>query len=92
MIVKTLYRYEQDGVTIDSLQQPDCGYLERFRLIADENMLLTQDEETFFVVIDVDKEDVHSWKEVPIPEGMVESTDVDEPEVDTVSEVQVADN
>lgn len=75
MIIKTLYRYQQGETTIDSLEKPDCTYVERYRLIADEGKSLTADSENLFLVIDIDQIDLELWTEVDSPE---------EPEEDTI--------
>ena len=71
---KILYRYEREngGIT-DSLNKPDCKYIERLRLIADQGKLLTNDGENFCSVIDVDSEE--GWYEVDVPEEETEGVD-----------------
>lgn len=68
MIIKPLYRYQQGETTIDSLEKPDCTYIERYRLIAEEGKSLTIDSENLFLVIDIDKDNIALWTEVDTPE------------------------
>ena len=67
MITKTLYRYKTEKYTVDSLTKPDCEYIERARLIADEGKMLTKDGEKLASVVDVDKDDASNWYEVEQP-------------------------
>ena len=69
MTIKLLYRYRQDDMTIDSLNLPEeqVEYIERYRLVADENMSLTKDNEKLYSVIDIDQEDLINWVEVDKP-------------------------
>ena len=69
MTIKLLYRYNQEQMIIDSLILPEGQeqYIERYRLIADEGMLLTKDNEHQYSVIDIDKEDLLNWVEVERP-------------------------
>lgn len=63
MIVKELYHYErEDGKVTVSTEKPECDYSLRFRLIADENKVLTKDGENFTTCIDVESTD--GWCEV----------------------------
>lgn len=70
MKIKILYRYDQNGITIDSLipLEGSVKYIERYRLVADENMALTKDNEKLYSVIDIDQEDLINWVEVEQPE------------------------
>lgn len=70
MKIKILYRYDQNGMTIDSLIPPEGSveYVMRYRLVADESMSLTKDNEKFHSVIDISKDDLDNWFEVSIPE------------------------
>lgn len=63
MIVKELYCYERetDKITV-STEKPDCEYNLRYRLIADEKKLLTQDGENFISCVDV--ETIDGWYEI----------------------------
>ena len=63
MTVKELYCYEreEDKITV-SVEKPDCDYILRFRLIADDRMLLTKDGENFTKCVDV--ESIGEWYEV----------------------------
>lgn len=64
MTIKELYCYERDeGKVTVSPEKPDCEYKIRYRLIADENMELT-DGENFTTCIDV--ESTEGWEEVKI--------------------------
>ena len=63
MKIKELYRYEREAGKITvSTEKPDCDYTIKFRLIADEGMLLTIDGENFTSCIDVESPDC--WYEV----------------------------
>lgn len=63
MEIKTLYRFtRQDGGITVSPEKPDAEYTEKFRLIADEGKLLTQDGENTFSCVDTDT--VEGWYEV----------------------------
>ena len=63
MTVKTLYRYLRvDGGITVSTEQPDCEYVETYRLIADEKKSLTKDGKHFTTCIDTDTLD--GWNEV----------------------------
>lgn len=72
MTTKTIYRYLKDNSVIYSPNKPDSEYTEYYRLIADEGMVLTKDEENFYSVIDVDKTEASLWKEVTKPEPVEE--------------------
>lgn len=63
MIVKELYRYERETnkITI-STEKPDCEYILRYRLIADNEKQLTQDGINFTICIDVESTD--GWYEI----------------------------
>ena len=67
MIIKLLYRYYKDNMIIDSLSQPEGEYIERYRLIAEEGKVLTQDNETLYSVIDINQEDLTTWVEIDKP-------------------------
>lgn len=63
MKIKELYRYEREaGKVTVSTEKPDCDFILRFRLIADEGMVLTKDGENFTPCIDVESPDF--WYEV----------------------------
>lgn len=67
MIDKTLYVYKQGESTIVSPRKPDCAYDRTMhRLIADDGCLLTQDDENYVFVIDVDSP--AGWREVRMAE------------------------
>ena len=70
MITKVLYRYTCDNTTIDSpiLPEGQTEYIERYRLIADLDKVLTKDDENFCTVIDIDQSDLELWHEVDKPE------------------------
>ena len=63
MIVKELYCYERetDKITV-STEKPDCEYILRYRLIANDEKQLTQDGINFTTCIDVESTD--GWYEV----------------------------
>lgn len=55
MIIKELYRFEEEeGKITVSPKKPECDYTIKYRLIADEGKMLTNDDETFVSCIDVD--------------------------------------
>lgn len=68
MIIKPLYRYQQGDITVDSLEKPDCEYVERYRLVADDDKSLIKNGEDIFTVIDIDQADLALWTEVATPE------------------------
>ena len=62
----TLYRYKRvDGGITDSPIKPDCEYIERVRLVADEGKMLTIDGFTLYKCKDVDT--AEGWYEVDAP-------------------------
>ena len=69
MITKILYRYNKGDATIDSpiLPEGQTEYTERYRLIADQDKVLTKDDEKFCTVIDIDQSDLELWHEVDKP-------------------------
>lgn len=62
----TLYKYERadGGVTVSPVK-PDCEYTEKYRLVADEGKVITNDV-NFYSCVDVDS--VEGWHEVNAPE------------------------
>lgn len=62
---KTLYKYKRkdSGVTV-STEKPDCEYTETYRLIADEEKILTEGD-IFAPVVDTDAPDI--WTEIDAP-------------------------
>ena len=66
MEIKKLYRYEREDnkITI-SPDKPDCEYTELYRIIADEDKLVTLNGETKYSVID--SEINEGWYEVDAP-------------------------
>lgn len=59
----TLYKFQRkDGGTTVSPHKPNCEYTTSNRLVADEGMMLTKDNEHFYSVIDTD--DIDGWREV----------------------------
>lgn len=63
MKVKRLYRYEREAGKITvSTEKPECDYTLRYRLIANEGMVITKDGENFTTCIDV--ESTEGWYEV----------------------------
>lgn len=63
MIIKELYRFErEEGKITVSPIKPDCEYTLRYRLIAEEDKMLTKDGENFTTCIDV--ESPEGWYEV----------------------------
>lgn len=70
----TLYRYtREDGGITTSPVKPDCEYTEKYRLIADEGKVLTQDGADLYACTDVAS--VDGWYEVDAPEEENEETD-----------------
>lgn len=67
MTARILYRFKINNHTVDSLIKPDGEYIERLRLIADEDKLLTKDGEKTYTVIDIDKPEQPSWYEIEQP-------------------------
>ena len=66
MEIKTLYRYEREpGKYTVATEKPDCDYEERYRVIADEGKLVTQNGTDLYSVIDTDTKD--GWYEVDEP-------------------------
>ena len=62
MIIKELYHYErEEGKITVSTEKPECDYALRYRLIADEDKVLTKDGENFTSCIDVDS--TEGWYE-----------------------------
>lgn len=60
-----LYRFKRaDGGTTVSPIKPDCEHETLHRLVADEGMALTKDNQSFYPVIDVDT--VEGWREIPM--------------------------
>ncbi len=76
MQIITLYKYQRDdgGVTV-SPNEPDCEYVKKYRIIADEGKLVTQDGINKFGVIDCDS--TEGWYEVEAPEKAEEVIDDD---------------
>lgn len=63
MTVKEIYCYEREvGKTTVSTEKPECDYIIKYRLIADEYKLLTKDSEKFTTCVDV--ESVEDWYEI----------------------------
>ena len=62
MIIKELYRYEREKgkITVSPIK-PECEYILRYRLIADEGKMLTKDGEHFTPCVDV--ESTEGWYE-----------------------------
>jgi hypothetical protein len=59
----TLYIFKrEDGGTTVSPNKPNCECTTSHRLVADEGMTLTNDDEHFYSVIDTDSLD--GWREV----------------------------
>lgn len=79
MRIKTLYQYTRpDGGMTIATAPPEGEYLNLYRLIADEGMVLQKDGGEFYLVIDV--EDVTGWVEgIPI--------EPEEPEAETPREL-----
>ena len=76
-----LYCYNTDEATVVSPNQPEVEYIERYRLVADENKVLTKDGKNLYTIIDIDKEDLASWREADRPEdyGVSKASETVEP-------------
>lgn len=63
MIIKELYYYERetDKITV-STEKPNCDYVLRYRLIADDGKHITKDGINFTCCIDVELTD--GWYEI----------------------------
>ena len=72
MITKPLYSYKKDGYIIDSPNKPECEYTERYRLVADDKKLLTKNGTDLFSIIDIDITDYLNWREVDMPQEMLD--------------------
>ena len=67
MQIINLYKYiRKNGGTTVSPVKPDCEYTEMVRLVAEYNMVLTQDGENFTSCVDTSTAD--GWYEVEAPE------------------------
>ena len=67
MLKLNLYRIVKENKVIDTLNEPsDSKYVLRYRLVAEENKVLTDGSQTV-AVIDIDKEDLDKWTEVNEP-------------------------
>ena len=66
MQIVSLYRYIRDdgGVTV-SIDKPECEYTEEYRLIADEEKMLTLDGKNLCGCVDV--KSIEGWYEVDVP-------------------------
>lgn len=66
MEIKTLYKYtrEDGGITVSPIK-PEGENTEMYRLIADENKMLTMDGKTLYACTDVDS--TEGWYEVDAP-------------------------
>jgi hypothetical protein len=66
MTMHLLYRYERDdqGITVTT-EEPDTSYTVLYRIIADEDKMLTLDGENLFLAVDTDN--VSGWYEVDAP-------------------------
>ena len=63
MRTRILYRYErQDGKITTSLVKPDGNYTKKYRIIAADGKLVTQDGVEGYSVIDTDSTD--GWYEI----------------------------
>lgn len=67
--IKTLYRYKQNEMITDSPLPPEDGIdvVERYRLVAEDGLTLTQDGEKYYRAIDIDKDQLALWEEVEKP-------------------------
>ena len=69
MEIRTLYRYEREtGKVTVSTVKPDCDYAEMYRIVADNNKVVTLDNENFYSVIDTEIKD--GWIETIDPEEL----------------------
>lgn len=68
MEIKTLYKYDRgNGKITVSPNKPDCEHTEMYRVIADDGMVVTRDNETFYGCVDTDT--IDGWIEVEAKEG-----------------------
>ena len=69
MKIKTVYRYKHENLTIDSLFLPEdiTDWNERYRLVAEENKLLTNDEINQYTVVDIEQNELDLWHEIDRP-------------------------
>ena len=71
MEIKTLYKYTRpDGGITVSTEKPDGEYTEKFRLIADEGMVLTKEGENVCSCVDADS--TEGWYEQAAQEELTE--------------------
>lgn len=76
MQTKTLYRFKRaDGGITVSPEKPETEFETCYRLIADEDKMLTTDGETLSPCVDVD--DITGWYEVADPEAEKEKAVTD---------------
>jgi hypothetical protein len=67
MQIKNLYKYNRaDGGTTISPVKPDCDYIEMYRIIADEDKVVTKDGINVFSCRDVSS--TEGWYEIDAPE------------------------
>jgi hypothetical protein len=67
MIIKELYRYTIKDAVVDCLSKLNVDYILRYRLVAENDKVLTKDDQRFCRVIDINAEDLDLWREVENP-------------------------
>lgn len=97
MQVKRLYRYARpDGGITDSITRPNCEYIDRVRIIADDGKALTNGET---VTTCVDTDTAEGWWEIDappeetpeeIPEEEIPEEIPEEEETDTTTYAELA--
>ena len=70
MIKKNLYRYiGRNGIITSLVYLEDAKFYPMFRLIADDNKILENNEGIKVKSVDIFTEDLENWHEVDIPKG-----------------------
>ena len=60
-----LYQYVgNNGILLTPVKLPGVDCLVKYRLIADNGMLLTKDDEHFYSNVTIPEEELNEWKEV----------------------------
>lgn len=69
MTKKKMYRYlGRNGILTTYVLLDGINHILRYRLTADEGMLLT-DGDTFCKATEIDADDLNNWYEIPDPEA-----------------------
>lgn len=60
-----LYQYVgNNGILLTPVKLPGVDCLVKYRLVADDDKLLTNDDEHFYPNVTIPEEEVDNWKEV----------------------------